>query len=108
MLEDPTGYGRMIIENGGLAAIREEKDASAAERAIAFCNGGVMALAGAGVTPRTALAVAATYTVGFRAAYGRVDLPEVMTPGEGADATVEELALAASLHAPLRARPPTT
>jgi hypothetical protein len=58
----------------------------------------VMALAGAGVTPRTALAVAATFTVGFRAAYGRVDLPEVMVPGEGAGATAEELALAASLH----------
>jgi hypothetical protein len=58
----------------------------------------VMALAGAGVSPRTALAVAATYTVGFRAAYGRVDLPEVMTPGDGPKATVPELALAASLH----------
>jgi hypothetical protein len=59
---------------------------------------GVMALAGAGVTPRTALAVAATFTVGFRAAYGRVDLPDVMAPGAGPKASVEELALAASLH----------
>jgi len=58
----------------------------------------VMSLAGEGVTPRTALAVAGTFTVGFRAAYGQVDLPEVMTPGEGADASVAELALTASLH----------
>jgi bifunctional UDP-N-acetylglucosamine pyrophosphorylase/glucosamine-1-phosphate N-acetyltransferase len=43
---DPTGYGRMIVENGQLVAIREEKDATAAERAITFSNGGVMALAG--------------------------------------------------------------
>jgi bifunctional UDP-N-acetylglucosamine pyrophosphorylase / glucosamine-1-phosphate N-acetyltransferase len=44
---DPAGYGRLIVENGVLTAIREDKDASAAERAIDLCNGGVMALAGA-------------------------------------------------------------
>lgn len=44
---DPTGYGRLITDAEGLVAIREEKDASRAERAIAFCNGGLMALAGA-------------------------------------------------------------
>ena len=43
---DPTGYGRLITDRDGLVAIREEKDASAAERAITFCNGGLMALAG--------------------------------------------------------------
>jgi bifunctional UDP-N-acetylglucosamine pyrophosphorylase/glucosamine-1-phosphate N-acetyltransferase len=43
---DPTGYGRLITENGGLLAIREEKDASAAERAITLCNAGLMALRG--------------------------------------------------------------
>jgi bifunctional UDP-N-acetylglucosamine pyrophosphorylase/glucosamine-1-phosphate N-acetyltransferase len=43
---DPTGYGRLIIENGRLLAIREEKDASAAERKIDLCNGGLMALRG--------------------------------------------------------------
>jgi hypothetical protein len=58
----------------------------------------VMALAGAGVTPRTALAVAATFTVGFRAAHGTVQLPATITPGAGPQATVAELALAASLH----------
>ena len=44
---DPTGYGRLILDGEGrLVAIREEKDASCAERAITLCNGGLMALAG--------------------------------------------------------------
>jgi bifunctional UDP-N-acetylglucosamine pyrophosphorylase/glucosamine-1-phosphate N-acetyltransferase len=43
---NPSGYGRMIVEGGTLTAIREDKDASDAERKITFCNGGVMALAG--------------------------------------------------------------
>jgi len=43
---DPTGYGRLIVENGDLLAIREEKDASPAERAITYCNGGLMAIDG--------------------------------------------------------------
>jgi bifunctional UDP-N-acetylglucosamine pyrophosphorylase / glucosamine-1-phosphate N-acetyltransferase len=43
---DPTGYGRLVMENGQLAAIREEKDATPAERAITLCNGGLMALTG--------------------------------------------------------------
>jgi bifunctional UDP-N-acetylglucosamine pyrophosphorylase/glucosamine-1-phosphate N-acetyltransferase len=49
---DPTGYGRLVLEGDELVAIREELDASAAERAIGFCNGGLMAFAGA-----TALAI---------------------------------------------------
>ncbi len=45
---DPTGYGRLILDGDGrLAAIREEKDASPAERAIGLCNAGLMALRGA-------------------------------------------------------------
>lgn len=59
---------------------------------------GVMALAGAGVHPRTALAVAGTFTVGFRAAHATVHLPELLEPGQPADATVEELVTAAALH----------
>jgi bifunctional UDP-N-acetylglucosamine pyrophosphorylase/glucosamine-1-phosphate N-acetyltransferase len=43
---DPAGYGRLIVENGELSGIREEKDATAQERAITLCNGGLMALAG--------------------------------------------------------------
>jgi bifunctional UDP-N-acetylglucosamine pyrophosphorylase/glucosamine-1-phosphate N-acetyltransferase len=43
---DPTGYGRLVEENGALVAIREEKDCSEAEKKIGFCNGGLMAIAG--------------------------------------------------------------
>ncbi len=44
---DPSGYGRLVVAGGKLIAIREEADASAAEKAIDLCNGGIMALAGA-------------------------------------------------------------
>ncbi len=44
---DPFGYGRLLQDSGGrLAAIREEKDASADERAIRLCNAGLMAIDG--------------------------------------------------------------
>jgi bifunctional UDP-N-acetylglucosamine pyrophosphorylase/glucosamine-1-phosphate N-acetyltransferase len=43
---DPTGYGRLLVEGDQLVAIREHADASAAERAIALCNAGVMAFDG--------------------------------------------------------------
>ncbi len=43
---DPKGYGRLVTQGGELVAIREELDASEAERKIALCNGGLMALDG--------------------------------------------------------------
>jgi bifunctional UDP-N-acetylglucosamine pyrophosphorylase/glucosamine-1-phosphate N-acetyltransferase len=43
---DPSGYGRLVTEDGDLVAIREHGEANAAERGIALCNGGLMALAG--------------------------------------------------------------
>ncbi len=43
---DPTGYGRLIVENNRLVAIREQADATPAERAIMLCNAGVMAFDG--------------------------------------------------------------
>ncbi len=45
--KDPSGYGRMVMKGDELIAIREDKDASAEERNITLCNGGLMALAGA-------------------------------------------------------------
>jgi bifunctional UDP-N-acetylglucosamine pyrophosphorylase/glucosamine-1-phosphate N-acetyltransferase len=43
----PFGYGRLVQDSwGALLAIREEKDASPAERAIDLCNAGLMALDG--------------------------------------------------------------
>jgi bifunctional UDP-N-acetylglucosamine pyrophosphorylase/glucosamine-1-phosphate N-acetyltransferase len=44
---DPSGYGRLIMKGNDLIAIREEADASAGEKRIALCNGGMMAIAGA-------------------------------------------------------------
>jgi len=44
---NPAGYGRLLLDGGDLVAIREEVEASAAERAITLCNGGLMAFAGA-------------------------------------------------------------
>ena len=44
---NPFGYGRLIRDDAGrLVAIREEKDASDAERAITLCNAGLMAIDG--------------------------------------------------------------
>ncbi len=41
--EKPTSYGRLLFdENARLTGIREEKDASAAERALTLCNSGIM------------------------------------------------------------------
>jgi bifunctional UDP-N-acetylglucosamine pyrophosphorylase/glucosamine-1-phosphate N-acetyltransferase len=42
--KDPTGYGRLVMKGSELVAIREELDATPAERAIDLCNGGLMAL----------------------------------------------------------------
>lgn len=44
---NPFGYGRLLVENGELIAIREEKDASDEERKVTWCNSGLMAINGA-------------------------------------------------------------
>lgn len=46
---DPSGYGRLIEKNGKLVAIREERDASEAEKATGFCNAGLIAFRGDGL-----------------------------------------------------------
>ncbi len=43
---NPAGYGRLVVANGRLLAIREDKDASAEEKAIDIVNAGPMALDG--------------------------------------------------------------
>jgi bifunctional UDP-N-acetylglucosamine pyrophosphorylase/glucosamine-1-phosphate N-acetyltransferase len=43
---DPTGYGRLVLEDGELVRITEERDADDETRRIRFVNGGLMALAG--------------------------------------------------------------
>lgn len=42
--ERPGPYGRLLVEEGRLLAIREAKDASPQELGVNFCNGGVMGL----------------------------------------------------------------
>ncbi|MBV8849530.1 MAG: bifunctional UDP-N-acetylglucosamine diphosphorylase/glucosamine-1-phosphate N-acetyltransferase GlmU [Methylobacteriaceae bacterium] len=50
--KDPTGYGRLVRDaEGSLVAIREHKDANAAERALTLCNAGLMALTGRQALP---------------------------------------------------------
>ena len=44
---NPHGYGRLLMRGNELVGIREERDATPDERKIEFCNGGLMALAGA-------------------------------------------------------------
>src|ERR1700737_4062374 len=44
--QQPTGYGRFILEAGALKTIREDRDASVVEREIKLCNAGLMALDG--------------------------------------------------------------
>jgi len=43
---DPTGYGRLVTQGAELIAIVEHADATEQERAIALCNGGLMAFDG--------------------------------------------------------------
>ncbi|WP_395698314.1 bifunctional UDP-N-acetylglucosamine diphosphorylase/glucosamine-1-phosphate N-acetyltransferase GlmU [Methylocella sp.] len=43
---DPTGYGRLVMKDGVLDAIREDRDASDEERKLTLCNAGLMGIAG--------------------------------------------------------------
>ena len=44
---DPTPYGRLIMRRGALEKIVESRDADESEKAVDFCNSGVMCLDGA-------------------------------------------------------------
>ncbi|MCE9669445.1 bifunctional UDP-N-acetylglucosamine diphosphorylase/glucosamine-1-phosphate N-acetyltransferase GlmU [Myxococcus stipitatus] len=41
VLEDPTGYGRILREGGRVVRVVEQKDATAEQRAIRECNAGI-------------------------------------------------------------------
>lgn len=43
--DNPTGYGRLLVKDRQLTAIREEKDATDTERKIGLCNAGAMGFA---------------------------------------------------------------
>jgi len=49
--KDPTPYGRLIVNDGMLERIVESKDTDATERAVDFCNSGVMCIDGALIAP---------------------------------------------------------
>ena len=72
--DDPSPYGRLVIENGQLLAIVEAKDASEAQKAIGFCNGGLMAVSG-----RHALAL--LDAVGNKNAKGEYYLTDIVEIG---------------------------
>jgi bifunctional UDP-N-acetylglucosamine pyrophosphorylase/glucosamine-1-phosphate N-acetyltransferase len=44
--DHPNAYGRLLVKDGELVAIREAKDATDAELAITWCNSGLMAING--------------------------------------------------------------
>ncbi|MEM9733938.1 MAG: bifunctional UDP-N-acetylglucosamine diphosphorylase/glucosamine-1-phosphate N-acetyltransferase GlmU [Pseudomonadota bacterium] len=44
--DDPHGYGRLLMDGDRLLAIREDKDATDEERAVTFCNSGIIAFSG--------------------------------------------------------------
>jgi bifunctional UDP-N-acetylglucosamine pyrophosphorylase/glucosamine-1-phosphate N-acetyltransferase len=48
---DPAGYGRLIVDGGRLVAIREDREASPAERMVRLCNSGILAFRGDHVLP---------------------------------------------------------
>lgn len=43
---NPTGYGRLLIQDDKLLAIREERDATESERKVTLCNSGIMGFSG--------------------------------------------------------------
>ncbi len=46
LASEPRGYGRLLTDEAGLRAIREDRDATDAEREVRLCNSGLMALDG--------------------------------------------------------------
>jgi len=77
--EDPTGYGRLVLEpQGRVAAIREDKDASDAERRLRLCNAGAMAFR----VPSLAGLLARIGNANAKAEYYLTDAP-ALAAGDG-------------------------
>lgn len=81
----PTGYGRLLEKDGGLVAIREEKDATPEERRIGFCNSGLMAINGS----KAAALLARISNHNAKGEYYLTDIVEVVRAEGGWAATVE-------------------
>jgi bifunctional UDP-N-acetylglucosamine pyrophosphorylase/glucosamine-1-phosphate N-acetyltransferase len=111
---EPAHYGRLVVGAGGLLErIVEAREATAAERAIALCNAGVMAFDGEGLLERLARVKNAnvkreyylTDAVGLARAEGRAcaaieaDAAEVMGVNSRAELAEAERAMQQSLRA---------
>ena len=75
--DQPGPYGRLLVEDGHLRAIREAKDASAEELQVSFCNGGVMGL-------RADSCLWLLERIGKQNAQGEYYLTDVVTVANGA------------------------
>jgi bifunctional UDP-N-acetylglucosamine pyrophosphorylase / glucosamine-1-phosphate N-acetyltransferase len=85
---DPSGYGRLLTDaSGALVAIREEKDASDAERKVNLCNSGVMAFR----VPRLAELLDSIGNSNAKGEYYLTDAVEIAR-AQGLKATVVECA----------------
>lgn len=84
--DDPTGYGRLIVGDGGqLEAIVEDRDATDEQRAIDLCNSAVMAIDAAHLFPLVD-------RIGNDNAKGEYYLTDIvaLARGEGLDCAVIE------------------
>ena len=50
--DNPEGYGRLLVQDGELVAIREHKDATEEECEVTWCNSGLMAISSPSSTSR--------------------------------------------------------
>jgi bifunctional UDP-N-acetylglucosamine pyrophosphorylase/glucosamine-1-phosphate N-acetyltransferase len=81
----PTGYGRLLTQDGELVAIREEKDATDAERQVTFCNSGLMAINGR----KAAALLSKSSNENAKGEYYLTDIVEIIHAAGGKAATVE-------------------
>jgi bifunctional UDP-N-acetylglucosamine pyrophosphorylase / glucosamine-1-phosphate N-acetyltransferase len=86
VVADPAGYGRIVREDGQIAAIVEHKDASAAQREIREINSGVYAF-------EIAPLFGALRDIGASNAQGEYYLPDLVTIYRNRGLTVETVTL---------------
>jgi bifunctional UDP-N-acetylglucosamine pyrophosphorylase/glucosamine-1-phosphate N-acetyltransferase len=83
---DPSGYGRVVRKDGGIAAIVEDKDATPAEREIDEINSGIYAFALAPLFD-------ALRSIGSANAQGEYYLPDLVRIYRGRGLSVEAMLL---------------
>ncbi|MDB5522508.1 MAG: glmU [Rhizobium sp.] len=83
--DKPTGYGRLLAKDGELVAIREEKDATDAERQVTLCNSGLMAINGR----KAAALLSKIANNNAKGEYYLTDIVEIIRSEGGKAATVE-------------------